>query len=191
MFYTRQLTRELEFVLNKPFVHFWAEITKDSQVMDFLDAFLQNVRKRDDVDQLQFDVLEKLGSRQSSMAEGAFNEGGVMTTQKLLKNCVNGLMQVVLKVFYRLSKPVESDSDYFPLSVYQELVYNNWIFDIAKLYDLIAVYGKSNTETVKSIINSVFENDKRYVQDFKDGVDTMIQMLKRSFGYSLKVSDMI
>ena len=53
-------------------------------------------------------------------------------------------------------------------------MYNNWLFDIAKLYDLIAVYGQSNTETVKSIIDSVFENDKRYVQDFKDGVDTMI-----------------
>ena len=97
-----------------------------------------------------------------------------MTTEKLVRSCVNALMQVVLKIFYRLSKPVESDTEYFPLSVYQELVYNNWLFDIAKLYDLIAVYGQSNTETVKSIIDSVFENDKRYVQDFKDGVDTMI-----------------
>ena len=63
MFYARKLTRELEFVLEKPFAHFWAEITKDSQVMEFLDAFLLNIRKKNDVDQLQFDVLEKLGSR--------------------------------------------------------------------------------------------------------------------------------
>ena len=108
------------------------------------------------------------------MQEAKFLENGVMTTEKLVRSCVNALMQVVLKIFYRLSKPVESDTEYFPLSVYQELVYNNWLFDIAKLYDLIAVYGQSNTETVKSIIDSVFENDKRYVQDFKDGVDTMI-----------------
>ena len=49
MFYSRMLSQELEFVLNLPFVHFWAEITKDSQVIDFLDAFLLNVRKRNDV----------------------------------------------------------------------------------------------------------------------------------------------
>ena len=28
--YTRQLTQEVEFVLAKSFVHFWAEVTKDS-----------------------------------------------------------------------------------------------------------------------------------------------------------------
>jgi len=42
-------------------------------------------------------------------------------------------------------------------------VYNNWLFDIAKLYDIIAVYGQSNPATVKSIVNGVFENDKRYI----------------------------
>jgi len=94
-------------------------------------------------------------------------------------------------VFYRISKPVESDADYFPLPFYQELVYNNWLFDIAKLYDIVAVYGRSNRELVKTIVESVFENDKRYVQDFKDGVDTIILMLKKSFNASLKVSDMM
>lgn len=76
---------------------------------------------------------------------------------------MNCLLRSVLKLFYRLSKPVESDTEYFPLNVYQELVYNNWIFDIAKLYDIIAIYGHSNPTLVKSIVESVFENDKRYV----------------------------
>lgn len=75
--------------------------------------------------------------------------------------------------------------------MYQGLVYNNWLFDIAKMYDLIAVYGQSNRDLVKSILESVFENDKRYVQDFKDGVDTIITMLKRNFSSALKVSDIM
>lgn len=104
---------------------------------------------------------------------------------------MNCLLGAVLKFFYRLSKPVESDAEYFPLITYQGLVYNNWLFDIAKLYDIIAVYGHSNPLIVKSIVESVFENDKRYVQDFKDGVDTIINMLKRNFSSSLKVSDMM
>ena len=86
---------------------------------------------------------------------------------------------------------MESDADYFPLPVYQELVYNNWLFDIAKLYDIIAVYGHSNTALVKGLVESVFENDKRYVQDFKDGVDTIIGMLKKNFSASVKVCDMM
>ena len=65
------------------------------------------------------------------------------------------------------------------------------MFDIAKLYDIIAVYGQSNPTLVKSIVESVFENDKRYLQDFKDGVDTIISMLKKNFSACIKVSDMI
>lgn len=49
LFYCRQLCQEVEYVLNLPFVAFWAEVTKDSQIVDFLDAFLLNMRKRNDV----------------------------------------------------------------------------------------------------------------------------------------------
>lgn len=66
MYYLRSLTKEVEFILNLPFVHFWAEVTKDTQVMDFLDKFLLNIRKRNDVYKLQLGVLEKLGSRNRS-----------------------------------------------------------------------------------------------------------------------------
>ena len=193
--FTRKLNQELEYILALPFVNFWAEVTKDSQVIDFLDAFLLNVRKKNDVYKLQAGVIDALGagSRQSSMHLDATieDDGGVQTSKKRVKTQMNRLIKVVLKMFYRLSKPVESDSAYFPINVYQGLIYNNWIFDIAKLYDIIAVYGNSNTVLVKSMIESVFENDKRYVQDFKDGVDTIIGMLKKNFSSSLKVSDMM
>ena len=86
-----------------------------------------------------------------------------MTTKKLVKMNMNRLLAAVLKVFHRMSRQIESETDFFPLNVYQELVYNNWLFDIAKLYDIIAVYGHSNPTIVKSIVESVFENDKRYI----------------------------
>ena len=190
LFYIRKLTQELEFIVNQPFAHFWAEITKDDQVMDFLDALLLNMRKRNDVFKLQVGVLEQMGSRQASSLS-VIEDGGVLTTPKQVKQHMNKLLACVLKIFYRISKPVENDKDYFALPFYQELVYNNWFFDIAKIYDIVAVYGKSNPVLVKSIVESVFENDKRYVQDFKDGVDTIISMLKKSFSASLKVSDMM
>lgn len=193
--YSRQLTQELEHVLALPFVKFWAEMTKDSQVIDFLDAFLFNMRKRNDTYKLQAGALK---SSQGVATEAdieevkaAFEGGGVLTSKDLIRNSINRLLCTVLKIFYRLSKPIESEKDYFALSVYNDLVYNNWLFDIAKLYDLIAVYGKSNPEAVKGIVLTVFENDKRYVQDFKEGVDTIITMLKKNFSSSSKVSDMI
>ena len=50
------------------FVQFWAEVTKDSQIIDFLDAFLLNVRKINDVYKLQVGVLDRLGMRSTSLA---------------------------------------------------------------------------------------------------------------------------
>ena len=59
----RQLLQQLDYILSLPFPGFWAEVTKDSQIIDFLDAFLLNVRKKNDVYKLQIAVLDQLGAR--------------------------------------------------------------------------------------------------------------------------------
>lgn len=69
----------------------------------------------------------------------------------------------MLKIFYRLSLSIESEEYYFSLSFYSKLIYDNWIFDMAKLIDLAAVYGKSNNETIMKLISNVFENETRFV----------------------------
>lgn len=52
---------------------------------------------------------------------------------------------------------------------------------MAKLIDIAAVYGKSNSDTVEKIITNVFENDKRFVQDFKECVDMLVTLIKKTF----------
>ena len=59
----------------------------------------------------------------------------------MIKNQLNKVLGIVLKIFYRLSKPVENDEDQFPLNFYKDQVYGNFIFDMAKLYDIVAIYG--------------------------------------------------
>ena len=73
-------------------------------------------------------------------------------------------------MFYRLSKPIENEQDQFRLEDYRELIYSNYVFDMAKLYDIVAIYGQSNPDTVRQIVSSVFENEPKYIQDFGDSV---------------------
>lgn len=61
---------------------------------------------------------------------------------------MNKLLKLVLQIFYRLSLSIESGEEYVSLNFYSKLVYDNWIFDMAKLIDLAAIYGKSNSQTV-------------------------------------------
>src|SRR5438067_1092546 len=104
---------------------------------------------------------------------------------------MNKILDLVLRIFYRLSLTMESDQDYFSLPFYQRLVYDNWIFDMAKLMDIAAIYSQSNSDTVKKLIENVFENDKRYIQDFKESVDLMLTFFKKAFKESLKVNQML
>lgn len=43
---------------------------------------------------------------------------------------------------------MESETDYFPLEFYRYLVYENQIFDIAKLLDIAAIFGSGNNKIV-------------------------------------------
>lgn len=94
---------------------------------------------------------------------------------------MNRLLGIVLKIFFRLSLTIERDDEYLSLTFYSKIVYDNWIFDMAKLIDLAAVYGKSNGPVVSKIILNVFDNDKRFVQDFKESVDLLMGLMKTKF----------
>ena len=52
---------------------------------------------------------------------------------------------------------------------------------MAKLIDIAAVFGKSNPMIVQQIIINLFDNDKRFVQDFKECVDLMVTQIKKTF----------
>jgi hypothetical protein len=69
-----------------------------------------------------------------------------------LKSTMNRLLKLVLQIFFRLSLTIEGDDEYFSLQFYQKIIYDNWIFDMAKLLDIAAVYGRSNRNTVSKII---------------------------------------
>ena len=157
------MLKELQFLLALPFIKFWAEFTKDSQIIDFLDTFLLNVRKHNDVYKLQVAVESVHNQEEKKGQQDDSEEEEYKGDVDMIRMQLNQVLGVVLKIFYRLSKPVESEEDQFPLHIYREMIYKNFIFDMAKLYDIIAIYGQSNPETVKSIVANVFENDKRYV----------------------------
>ena len=66
---------------------------------------------------------------------------------------------------------METDELYFSLPFYSKLVYDNWLFDMPKLIDIAAIYGKSNYDTVIKIVQNVFDNEKKFVVDFVECFD--------------------
>lgn len=80
-----------------------------------------------------------------------------------IREHMNRVLSLVLKVFFRLSNNMEGEEAYFSLPFYQNLIYTNWLFDMPKLLDLSAVYSFHNPKTLKVLIDNVFENEKKYI----------------------------
>lgn len=97
----------------------------------------------------------------------------------------------MFSLFARISLQAESEEDRFPLGQYQDIVHSNILLDMAKLYDIAAVYGPSNSAQVRQLTANVFENDMRFLAEYKESVDMMITLLKKCFNAALKVTEMI
>ena len=54
LYYLRRIASDLNYLVSLKFTHFWATITKVPEVQMFLDEFLQNVRKHNDIYKIQF-----------------------------------------------------------------------------------------------------------------------------------------
>ena len=99
------------------------------------------------------------------------------------------LLQSVFSLFCRISLAQESEEDF--LSQRIDLVYQNFLLDIPKLYDIAAIYGPLSPDQVKKLFLSVFESDNRYLSDFSASIDMMISLLKKGFAAALRVTEMI
>ena len=72
-----------------------------------------------------------------------------------------------------------------------DLLYTNQVFDIAKLIDIAAIYGKSNNKQVRDLIQTVLEVQPLFLQDFKEAFDMMLNILKKIFKDALRTDQMI
>lgn len=81
---------------------------------------------------------------------------------------------------------MESDSEYFTIDFYRELIYTHSLFDIAKLLDVAAIYGQSNHKQVKDLIVNVFESEPKLMVDLKDSFDMMLNIMKKIFKDALR-----
>ena len=86
---------------------------------------------------------------------------------------------------------MESDTEYFTADFHKNLLYDYQLFDIAKLLDIAAIYGASNSQIVSRMIENLFEQEPRYALDFKDCFSMMINMFKRIFKDALRTDQMM
>ena len=96
VFHLRKITKELQHISELPFAKFWAYMVSIPAIMAFLDGFLQNVRKYNDLEKMQIDLDQSFGLDTSKLSSSGED------IQQQLKRQVNRQLRSVFTIFFRL-----------------------------------------------------------------------------------------
>jgi hypothetical protein len=183
LYYMRRITKELSHLVEMDFVTFWAHIATCPAYVEFLDDYLGNMRKFNDLAKVQQEV--SIDDSRLSLLSQDDNELG------LLRKQLNRQLKSILQIYFRLSRSMESDGEYFGIDLYRQLVEEHAVFDAAKLVDLAAIYGKTNADVVKRVAEAAVDADPRLLDDLREAFDMAVTVLKRVFKDALRADQLI
>ncbi|KAM7144595.1 activating signal cointegrator 1 complex subunit 2 isoform 4-T5 [Macrochelys suwanniensis] len=140
---------DLNWLLALPHDKFWCQVIFDETLQKCLDSYLCHAPRKFDAS-LDF-PLE------------------VNDIQKCLHRSV-------FLTFLRMSTHKESKEHYITPSVFGEILYNNFLFDIPKILDLCALFGKGNGSLLQKMIENIFTQQSSYFSDLNETVPTILQV---------------
>lgn len=140
---------DLDWLLALPHDRFWCQVIFDETLQKCLDAYLSHAPRK-------FDALADLPPE------------------------VNGLQRhlhrSVFLTFLRMSTHKESKDHFITPSVFGEILYNNFLFDIPKILDLCVLFGKGNSALLHKMIENIFTQQPSYYNDLDETVPTVLQV---------------
>ncbi|XP_051489939.1 activating signal cointegrator 1 complex subunit 2 isoform X3 [Apus apus] len=86
------------------------------------------------------------------------------------------LHRSVFLTFLRMSTHKESKDHFITPSVFGEIIYNNFLFDIPKILDLCVLFGKGNGLLLQKMIENIFTQQPSYFSDLDETLPTVLQV---------------
>ncbi|XP_077163359.1 activating signal cointegrator 1 complex subunit 2 isoform X1 [Paroedura picta] len=140
---------DLDWLLALPHDKFWCQVVFDETLQKCLDSYLRHAPRKYDK-----------------------GEDRPPEVNDLMKH----LHRNVFLTFLRMSTHKESKDHFITPSVFGEIVYNNFLFDIPKILDLCVLYGKGNNALLHKMIENIFIQQPSYFSDLDETVPTVLQV---------------
>nr|XP_028564838.1 activating signal cointegrator 1 complex subunit 2 isoform X1 [Podarcis muralis]XP_028564839.1 activating signal cointegrator 1 complex subunit 2 isoform X1 [Podarcis muralis] len=141
---------DLEWLLTLPHDKFWCQVIFDETLQKCLDSYLRHAPRK-------FDTVADLPPEVNDLQ------------RRLHRN--------VFLTFLRMSTHKESKDHFITPSVFGEILYNNFLFDIPKILDLCVLFGKGNGPLLHKMIENIFTQQPSYFSDLDETVPTVLQVL--------------
>ncbi|XP_066459886.1 activating signal cointegrator 1 complex subunit 2 isoform X2 [Eleutherodactylus coqui] len=143
------IVKDLKWLLALPHDLFWCQVIYDESLQKCLDSFLSGAPRRYDR-RIPFPPA--------------------------VQNAHDELCRHVFLTFLRISTHKESKDHHITPSLFGEILYNNYLFDIPKLLDICILFGKGNSALLQKMIGNIFQQQPSYFQDLNDTVPTLLQV---------------
>uniref|UniRef100_A0A8C6YA45 Activating signal cointegrator 1 complex subunit 2 n=1 Tax=Naja naja TaxID=35670 RepID=A0A8C6YA45_NAJNA len=145
----RFIARDLDWLLALPHDKFWCQVIFDESLQKCLDSYLRHAPR-------QFDTRTDLPAE--------------------VKDLEKHLHRNVFLTFLRMSTHKESKDHFITPSVFGEVLYNNFLFDIPKILDLCVLFGKGNGPLLQKMIGNIFTQQSSYFNDLDETMPTILQV---------------
>uniref|UniRef100_T1E6P3 Activating signal cointegrator 1 complex subunit 2 n=1 Tax=Crotalus horridus TaxID=35024 RepID=T1E6P3_CROHD len=145
----RFIAEDLDWLLALPHDKFWCQVIFDESLQKCLDSYLHYAPRK-------FDRRAELPVE--------------------LNDLERHLHRNVFLTFLRMSTHKESKDHFITPSVFGEILYNNFLFDIPKILDLCVLFGKGNGSLLQKMIGNIFTQQSSYFNDLDEIVPTILQV---------------
>ena len=152
-------------LLELPPINFWSTVAHNAYLNRSLDSFLSFARR------WHFGIIDVPTS--DELAASQDFDVSLIQSKKQLEPYYNELYRTVLFIYYRMATEHRSGENIN----FGEIIYDEWMFDIAKLLDICAIYQYSNPDKVKIIVQNVFSLNKAYYDDFAELISLLLEDL--------------
>ncbi|KAM5190065.1 activating signal cointegrator 1 complex subunit 2 isoform 2-T2 [Callospermophilus lateralis] len=143
------VANDLDWLLALPHDKFWCQVIFDETLQKCLDSYLRYVPRK-------------------------FDEWVAPTPE--VADMQKHLHRSVFLTFLRMSTHKESKDHFFSPSVFGEILYNNFLFDIPKILDLCVLFGKGNSLLLQKMIGNIFTQQPSYYNDLDETMPTILQV---------------
>lgn len=147
---TRFIIEDLEWLLSLPHDRFWCQVLFDESLHRCLDSYLQMAPRGSDV-------------------------SGLPSSPALVE-LQSSLHRAVFMTFLRMATYKESKEHFLSATVFKEIIYDNYLFDIPKIMDLCVLFGKGNGHLLTKMIENIFTQQPCYYSDLEEAIPTVLQV---------------
>lgn len=147
------ICEDLSWLLEQNHRQFWCEVSFNRDFHALFDSYLRYAPR---------------SQRSSVLQSSSFVAHGQDLSEKISR--------LMFMCILRLSTHKESSEHFFTPQGFANTIYENYIFDIPRLFDICSLYALTNGELLGKMIGNIFKQQAKYLDDLKIAIESIVEV---------------